>query len=81
MHGIHYTVWNNAMCIYRIVESVTTIGNVNESSWDRRRPTGRSRDILHKERGDHLDLATQILHEVIMQGRLVLLIGGQMFQN
>jgi hypothetical protein len=70
------------MCIYIIVESVTTIeGNVNKSSWDRRRPTGCSRDIMHKARGDHLDLATQIIHEVIMQGRLFLLIGGQMYQN
>jgi hypothetical protein len=41
-------------------------------------PTGRSRDILHKANGDHLDRVhtDQKVLEVIGWGRLVLVIGG-----
>jgi hypothetical protein len=42
-----------------------------------------SRDILGKAKGDHLDRAhsDQMVLEMIRQGRLVLVIGGQESQN
>jgi hypothetical protein len=43
----------------------------------------RSRDILRNAKGDHVDQvhSDQMVLEMIRQGRLVLVIGGQESQN
>ncbi len=79
MHRIQYIVRNIAMYIYKIFKSVATIeGDVNERSWYRRGPTGCSRDILHKAKGDPVGRvhSDQKVLKVIRRGRLIFLIEG-----
>ncbi len=76
-------VTGNRMCTYNWL----TLFNWDEKSQSSRNsfgnPTGCSRDILHKAKGDYLDRVhtDQKVLEVIRRGRLVLVIRGQESQN
>jgi hypothetical protein len=68
------------MCTYGLVESLSLSGENNKCSREYlANTTGLSRDILRQAEGDHLDQVN--LYQMVLEGRLVLVIRGQESQN